>query len=61
MAESIFKATYEMPKGLTKRKQNDLINEAERLLKLAIPDYKTLGKVKYSNRFEIYYDGIKPS
>ena len=51
-----YKATYEMPQGLSKRKLNDHINRCEALLKAAIPNYKTLGKVKYAHKFEIYYD-----
>jgi hypothetical protein len=52
-----YKATYDIQLSkMPKRKQNDVINEAERLLKLAIPNYNTLGKVKYAHKFEIYYN-----
>ena len=51
-----FKATYEVQlSNLSKRKQNVLIDRAERLLKVSIPKYITLGKVKYPHKFEIYY------
>ena len=52
-----FKATYNVQLSeLSKRKQNLLIDRAERLLKVSIPGYYTLGKVKYSHKFEIYYN-----
>jgi hypothetical protein len=51
-----FKATYDVQlSNLSKRKQNILIDRAERLLKVSIPKYVTLGKVKYPHKFEIYY------
>ena len=51
-----FKATYNVQLSeLSKRKQNLLIDRAERLLKVSIPKYVTLGKVKYPHKFEIYY------
>jgi hypothetical protein len=51
-----FKATYDVNlSNLSKRKQNVLIDRAERLLKVSIPKYITLGKVKYPHKFEIYY------
>lgn len=54
--QSAFKATYEVPLlGMSKRQQNLLIDRAERLLKVSIPKYITLGKVKYPHKFEIYY------
>ena len=52
-----FKATYDVNLSeLSKRKQNLLIDRAERLLKVSIPKYYTLGKVKYPHKFEIYYN-----
>ena len=52
-----FKAVYDVPLvGMSKRAQNLLIDRAERLLKVSIPKYYTLGKVKYPHKFEIYYN-----
>lgn len=52
-----FKATYNVQLSeLSKRNQNLLIDRAERLLKVSIPKYYTLGKVKYPHKFEIYYN-----
>lgn len=52
-----FKATYDVQlSGMSKRAQNILIDRAERLLKVSIPKYYTLGKVKYPHKFEIYYN-----
>lgn len=52
-----FKATYDVNLSeLSKRQQNVLIDRAERLLKVSILGYYTLGKVKYSHKFEIYYN-----
>lgn len=52
-----FKATYDVNLSeLSKRQQNILIDRAERLLKVSIPGYYTLGKVKYAHKFEIYYN-----
>lgn len=51
-----FKAVYDVALvGMSKRQQNILIDRAERLLKVAIPKYITLGKAKYPHKFEIYY------
>lgn len=51
-----FKAVYDVTLvGMSKRQQNILIDRAERLLKVAIPKYITLGKAKYPHKFEIYY------
>lgn len=55
--QTAFKATYEVPLStMSKRQQNLLIDRAERFLKLSIPKYYTLGKVKYPHKFEIYYN-----
>ena len=52
-----FKATYDVNLSeLSKRQQNVLIDRAERLLKVSISGYYTLGIVKYSHKFEIYYN-----